>query len=447
MNANHPGAAWTPPEKIHFIGAGGAGMAPLAGIVLELGCRVSGSDLLDNGKCRALRAQGCAIATGHRAENLPGDAQAVVYSSAVAPDNPELLAARSHALPAWRRGEFLSLLARRFRRPVAVAGAHGKTSVTALLSWILRRNAVPAGFMIGGELCGDFANHAAGDGDIFVTEADESDGTFALLSGELAVIPNIDDDHAWDEAARRKLEEQFFHFAAAFRQVLYYDAPVARRILGALPRAGAIAPATVETLGLPARFVGFERANAALAVQAVLRLGVSIGDAVEALRDFPGVARRMTEHARSSDGRWIVVEDYAHHPAELEASLTALRLRYPGRRLLVIFQPHRYQRLTRYFERFAALLAERTDQVWLPPVFAAWSESGSCDSAALAARINALGGRALAVAADYPALAAAVKLAADASPEPAVAAVIGAGDVNAVLPFLVKKPEKNPAGD
>ncbi len=448
MNAKRSEAVWTPPEKLYFIGIAGAGMAPLARIALELGCRVGGSDLLDTAKCRSLRALGCVIAVGHAAGNLPADAEAVVYSSAVGPDNPERLEARSRRLPEWRRGEFLSLLARRFRRPVAVAGAHGKTSITALLSWILRRNGIPAGFMIGGELNGDHANCAAGDGDIFVTEADESDGTFALLSGELAVIPNIDDDHAWDEAARLRLEAQFHDFAQAFRRVLYWDAPPARRILGALPQAEAAAEADAASMiDLPAHFVGFERANAALAVLAAVRLGVAPEAAAAALADFPGVARRMTERAQSADGQLIVVEDYAHHPAELEASLKALALRYPGRRRLVIFQPHRYQRLERYFERFAALLAAECAQVWLPPVFAAWSETGRRDSAALALRIVELGGHAVAVPADYPALAAAVIAATQDDDRPTVIAVIGAGDLNAVVPLLAKKLEKIGTGD
>ena len=434
---------------LHFVGIAGAGMAPLARIALELGFPVSGSDLIDHARCHPLRRAGAKIAVGHAPENLPGDAAIVIYSSAAGADNPELQAAHRRGLPCFRRGEFLSVLARQCRRTVAVAGAHGKSSVTALLSWILRHCGIPAGYMIGAEVNGDFPNASAGDGDIFVTEADESDGTFALLQGELAVIPNIDDDHAWTAAARAKLLEEFAAFAARFRRVISGPDAQTRKVLAALPNAAPVPPESAAAIdaALPAAMLGFERANAVLAVLAAEHLGAARRDAVRALADFPGVARRMTVRGASPDGRIVLVEDYAHHPAELEASFQVLGQRWPGRRQVVIFQPHRYQRLERYFDRFVRLLAAVPGQVYLAPVFAAWSERGEYDSAMLAEAVNRAGGRAEAVTAEWARLAEQVGRAAGNGGGETVIAVIGAGDLNAVLPFLREKLKKNGSGD
>ncbi len=430
---------------VHCVGIGGAGVSTLAEILLEAGIRVSGSDLVDNDKCRKLRSLGGMIAPpGHRAGNLPYECAGVIATSAARADNPELAAARSRGVRVWRRGEFLAEIAACYRRVTAVAGAHGKSSVSALTSWILRENKIDAGFMVGAELNGGAPNGKAGNGDIFVTEADESDGTFALLAGELALIPNIDDDHAWDAGARAHLEAEFVRFARAFRKVFYIAGETADRLLGTLPNAERLAGARLAELAAaaPAGMVGFERINAALALAGTAYLGVSVADGAHALENFPGVARRMTERARSADSQWLVVEDYAHHPAELAASLDALRKRYAGRQLTVIFQPHRFQRLARYFDRFVKLLSEGCDRVYLPPVFAAWSEQGEVDSRALARCVNDSGGCAEAVAADYAQLAEQVTKDLRVLNVPAVVAVIGAGDLDAVIPELEKKFEK-----
>lgn len=434
---------------LHFIGIAGAGMAPLARIALELGFPVSGSDLLDHARCHLLRGLGAVIIVGHAAENLPPDAAIVIYSSAAQADNPELQEAHRRGLPCFRRGEFLSILARRYRRTAAVAGAHGKSSVTALLSWILRRSGVPAGYMIGAELNDAMPSSAAGDGDIFVTEADESDGTFALLQGELAVIPNIDDDHAWTPEARAELLARFAAFAGRFRRVIAGRDELTRRVLAPFPHAAPV-PQTIweEVLAaLPAFMLGFERSNGALAVLAAEHLGVARSEALRSLADFPGVSRRMTVRATSPDGGIVLAEDYAHHPAELEASFRVIGERWRGRRQLVIFQPHRFQRLERYFDRFVRILAAVPGRVFLPPVFAAWSERSACDSAKLAAAVNRAGGRAEAVTANWAELAETVFRAAESEKGRTVIAVVGAGDLNAVLPFLREKVQKNALPD
>ena len=406
--------------KLHFTGIGGAGMAPLAELAMARGCRVSGSDELDSPKCRRLAALGAKIVIGHRPENLPADAGALVYSSAVPEGNCERVRARELGIREVRRGEYLAEFAGHYRRCVPVTGSHGKSSITAALVRILRRCGMDPGFMIGAELK-DMPCCGAGDGDIFVTEADESDGTHTLTENFLAVIPNVEDDHEWSLGGRAVLERNFRTVAAKSRMVLYFASAKCDELFSGHPGA-------VRLPAVPEHFAGsygFQAANAFIAARAAVLLGCEEDAAVAAAADYPAVARRMTLHRQGEN--LTVIEDYAHHPTELRASLSLLRRRFPGAHLRVLFQPHRYARLEKYFDEFAEILRE-PESCFIAPVFAAWSEGGARDAAALA---RAAGARLVTGSyAEWAAL-----LLAD-LPEKSVIAVLGAGDVNGVLPYL-----------
>lgn len=422
-------------QQIHFIGIGGAGMAPLAEICLARGAAVSGSDLVENEKTRHLRRHGAAIAPpGHAAGNLPADAGLAVYSSAVTADNPELALARRRRLRCLRRGEFLGEIGRWYRRPVAISGAHGKTSITAQLSWIVRQvYGDGAGYLIGGALH-DASTPAsqAGNGDIFVTEVDESDGTHTCFRAAIGIVSNVDSDHAWSVGGVEALHRNFQTFAGRAGRLICLESALTARLFAGHPNRLVLRPERCEQLvaelGLAGKFAGFQAWNAGLALSAALELGIPPETAASALRDFPGVARRMTCHFES--GALAVIEDYAHHPVELAASLAWLRQRYPAHHLRILFQPHRFARLQQYFGEFAEVLRRDCDSCLIAPVFAAWTESGPLDSRQLA---EAIGGKAQAVSNDWPAVAARLL---DEPARPLVIAVIGAGDVDGVLQWL-----------
>ena len=412
-------------KKLYFVGIGGAGMAPLAAIALERGIAVVGSDRELNAKTAALSASGAVIYAGHRAEQLPEDADRLIYSSAVPPDNPERQRARDLGIPEIRRGEFLGLLTGHYPRTVAVSGAHGKTSITALLVHILRSCGRDPGYLIGGMVPGLPSGHA-GDGEVFITEADESDGTHTALHPWLGVVPNADDDHAWSVGGEAALRENFHRFARQCGRLLYFQDRVPPGWFTGHPAATAFATADADA-AFPG-LIGFQRRNAFLAAEAAVRLGVERAAAREAAAGFPGVARRMT--VRRSEAALTVVEDYAHHPAEVNASLEFLRAKYPNWHIRVLFQPHRYARLQKYLEPLAAALRQ-ADSVMVAPVFAAWSETGPIGGAELAARIGAT-----AVYREGTWAELAAELLADRPRNPLLVAVIGAGDVERILPFL-----------
>ena len=411
------------PELIHFIGIGGAGMAPLAEMLLAKGVRVTGSDLVLNGKCRELAEAGAEIFIGHRRENLPADAKMVVFSSAVPDDNPERRKAAELGIPAMRRGEFLAFFLSFYRRVAAVSGSHGKSSVTAMLAHILTGCGIDPGFMIGAAVSGSRSASVGKGDDIFVTEADESDATHKLLSPYLGIVPNVDDDHAWSVGGKEALLNNFRAFASRSRHVVCFEPE--RALLSSC--------SDVTVLPLPekgfvfAGFRGFMAVNARLAVAAAVLLGCREEEAVRAVSTFKGVRRRMTVHR--NDSGCVVMEDYAHHPAEVERSLEFLRLAYPNHHLRVVFQPHRYARLEAFFGDFVRILAT-ADSLFVAPVFAAWCESGSVDSRQLA---ESCGGVCLSGAwqADGE-----IVRAAPHGDRPLLIAVLGAGDIEEIIPYL-----------
>ncbi|MBR7140316.1 MAG: hypothetical protein IKD44_12340 [Lentisphaeria bacterium] len=366
-------------KKIHFIGIGGAGMAPLAQLALHSGVTVSGSDTSLSAKSEHLKALGAEVFYGHNKEHLSSDTELVVYSSAVTEKNPERQRAAELGIPQLRRGEFLGIFAKRFKRVAAVSGSHGKSSITAMLCTILESCGCEPGALIGAaRIKGESA--LSGNGDIFVTEVDESDGTHICVVPFLGIVPNIDEDHEWSVGGAEALKENFRTFGRNSARLLIADTPELRSFYAGHPN--------VITAPQPDNFAGFHgfmAKNAALAVEAAVQLGVPRDDAVEAVRSFSGIERRMQLLCKKEGN--IYLEDYAHHPSEVRSSIELVRQLYPGKELLVVFQPHRYARLERFFAGFCSAL-DLADRVIVTPVFAAWCESGSVDGAALARRLE-----------------------------------------------------------
>jgi len=409
--------------KIHFTGIGGAGMAPLAELALARRWQVSGSDSSDNPKCRHLTAIGANVAIGHKENNLPDDAELLVYSSAVPEENCERVKARRLGIREVRRGEFLAEFASGYRRCVSVTGTHGKSSITSALVSILRQCGQDPGFMIGAEVAG-LPSCSAGDGDIFVTEADESDGTHTLIKNFLAVIPNVEDDHEWSLGGREALDNNFRAVAENSQKLLYYASEKCDELFAGHPDAVRLTQLPREFAGL----YGFQAVNANIAAAAAEILGCSRQNALAAAGNYPQVSRRMNVVWQSET--LTIIEDYAHHPTEVAAALHWMRCRYPEHHLRVLFQPHRFARLAKYFREFAGVL-KAADSIFVAPVFAAWSESGPVDSGALAKEVNGT-----AVTGSFENWSRTVM---SGLPPKCLIAVLGAGDIDQTLKFLIEQ--------
>ena len=412
-------------KHIHFAGTGGAGTAPLAEIMLQLGYSVSGSDLCLNTKTDALKRHGALIFQGHSAENLPSETQLMVYSSAVAADNPELLQAKELNIPCLRRGDFLAKLSSLYPRTVAISGSHGKTTVTAMLVWILRQCQIPCTYLIGGKV-NNFPDAASADSDIFITEVDESDGTNALFSPFIGLVCNLEDDHSWSVGGTDALMENFSRFGRQSQNLIYLRDENSAKLFKDHPKTCALSPDNLLKFK-DIKFNGFMKINAALACRAAQELGIDPDAAVQAVNNFPGVARRMTLHFASPE--LILIEDYAHHPTEVARALELLRENYPQHHLRVVFQPHRYARLAKYIDAFARELA-RADSVFVAPVFAAWTGHGGINSQTLAEKI---GGKAVNLDMDWKKMSAVIL---HDRPEKLLLAVLGAGDIEKLIPEL-----------
>ena len=356
------------PDSIHFIGAGGVGVSGLAHLALDLGHSVSASDTASSRMLETLRARGVDCTVGHRTA-LPDGTGSVVYSAAVPENDPERLLARAQGIPEFRRGAWLNMLATRFGCRIAVSGSHGKTTTSAMLTHILRTAGRNPGFLIGGSVNGWERAAAAGDGTILVSEVDESDGSQAGFPASISLVLNIDDDHSWALGGTEALEACFLSLCRPAQTVICWRSPVTERLFGGNGNAVFLD----EPLPLPELAGWHNRVNAAMAVEAAVLCGVPRGAAREALRSFPGVSRRLS--VRAQTGGRVLIEDYAHHPSELAATLDALREKYPGKPLMVVFQPHRNERVLRYGEAFGKLLS-RVDWVGLTDAFGAWRTDG-----------------------------------------------------------------------
>jgi UDP-N-acetylmuramate--alanine ligase len=381
---------------VHFIGIGGSGMSGIAEVLLNLGYRVSGTDVAGSETTSRLAGLGAEIGIGHDASAVAG-ADVVVVSSAIPHDNPEILEANRLRIPLIPRAEMLGELMR-MKHSVAVAGSHGKTSITAMLALVLSRCGLDPTVVIGGRLGALNSNAKLGRGELMIAEADESDGSFLRLFPTVAVVTGIDREHLDHYGSIEAVRDAFVEFLG---KVPFYGAVVAclddegvQEILPRLDRRVVTYGMTtqadfrasdIETRGFSVRFAlrrqsaeplpvciqtpGAHQVQNALAALAVAdELGLSLRVAAAALEEFPGADRRM-QRIGEADGV-LIVDDYGHHPREIVATLTALREAVGERRIVVLFQPHRYTRTTLLLDEFARSFY-RADVLLLTDIFAA----------------------------------------------------------------------------
>jgi UDP-N-acetylmuramate--alanine ligase len=376
-------------KHIHFVGIGGSGMSGIAEVLLNLGYKVSGSDLASNAASQRLQALGADVRIGHAAQNIQG-ADAVVTSTAVNEANPEVVAARAAKIPIVPRAIMLGELMR-LKRGIAIAGTHGKTTTTSLVASVLAQGGLDPTFVIGGRLNSAGANAKLGTGEYIVAEADESDASFLNLSPMIEVITNIDADHMETyEHDFEKLKAAFVNFTHRLpfygRAMMCIDDANVRAILPQVTK-----PVTTygfsedaEVRALDAHAVGIQMhftvrqqgypdtefvlnqpgmhnvLNACSAIAIAREIGVPDEATAQGLREFNGVGRRFTRYGEielPQGGSFTLVDDYGHHPVEAQVTLAAARAAYPGRRLVLAFQPHRYSRTRDLFEDFVKVLA------------------------------------------------------------------------------------------
>ncbi|KAF7599274.1 MAG: UDP-N-acetylmuramate--L-alanine ligase [Candidatus Dactylopiibacterium carminicum] len=391
-------------RKIHFVGIGGAGMSGIAELLSNLGYQVSGSDLVDSAATRRLRQCGVTVHIGHAAEHV-AEADAVVISSAVHNDNPEVIQARARQIPVVPRAQMLAELMR-IKQGVAIAGTHGKTTTTSLVASVLAEGGLDPTFVIGGRLNAASANARLGSGEVLVAEADESDKSFLFLSPVISVVTNIDADHmdtyGHDFAQLRQAFVDFLHRLPFYGvAVLCADDPHVREIIPFVSkqvvRYGLSADAQVRAENV--RAVGAQMhfdcvrqngelhrlpivlnlpgqhnvLNALATIAVATELGVSDAAIQKGLAEFRGVGRRFERYGElplPGGGQCTIIDDYGHHPVEMAATLAAVRGAFPERRLLLAFQPHRYTRTRDCFEDFVKVLGT-VDALVLADVYAA----------------------------------------------------------------------------
>jgi UDP-N-acetylmuramate--alanine ligase len=392
-------------RHIHFVGIGGAGMSGIAEVLLNLGYAISGSDLSDSAALKRLQSLGIQTHVGHDAKNIAG-ADAVVTSTAVHADNPEVVAAHAKLIPVVPRAVMLAELMR-LKTGVAIAGTHGKTTTTSLVASVLAEAGMDPTFVIGGKLNSAGANAKLGSGDYIVVEADESDASFLNLLPVMAVVTNIDADHM-DTYGHdfNKLKGAFIEFLhrmpfygaailctddAAVRSILpEVSRPITSygfneeaqvravnvradngRMCFTVQRRNGI---TLPDLDITLNLAGEHNVlNALAAIAIAVELNVPDEALQKALADFKGVGRRFQRHgevAAKNGGEFTLIEDYGHHPVEVAATLAAARGAFPGRRLVLAFQPHRYTRTRDCFEDFVEVMG-RADVLWLSEIYAA----------------------------------------------------------------------------
>ncbi|WP_456270204.1 UDP-N-acetylmuramate--L-alanine ligase [Kushneria sp. AK178] len=414
---------------IHFVGIGGSGMCGIAEVLANQGFCVSGSDLRESPVVTHLRQCGIRVAIGHHGENVR-DADVVVVSTAVDPTNPEVMRAREHRVPVVRRAEMLAELMR-FRHGIAVAGTHGKTTTTSLTATLLAEGGLDPTFVIGGRLTSAGSNARLGEGDYLVAEADESDASFLHLQPMTAIVTNIDADHmATYEGDFARLQDTFIEFMHNLPfyglAIVCLDDPVVRELLPRVQRQFVTygfdeeadyritefsqqgdtisftarrpaphAPLAIR-LGMPGRHNAL---NTMAAIAVATDAGVGDASIVQALAGFAGVGRRfqVQGHYRLPDGSddnalpVMLVDDYGHHPREVEMVIQAVREGWPDRRLVMIYQPHRYSRTHDLYEDFVRVLSG-VDQLLLLDVYSAGEAPiTGADSRALAGSIRQRG--------------------------------------------------------
>jgi len=410
-------------RHIHFVGIGGAGMSGIAQVLINQGYQVSGSDLASSAVTEQLAEQGANIFFTHDAENILG-ADVVVISTAVSDENPEVMLARENKVPVIPRAEMLGELMR-FSKGIAVAGTHGKTTTTSLVASVMASGDMDPTFIIGGRLLSADANARLGQGEYLVAEADESDASFLHLQPLIAVVTNIDADHLetyhGDFSVLKETFIQFLHNIPFYGlAILCIDDPVVREILPSISRPvvtygfsddadiqassfrqqGVRSMFTVKqkstgnevevTLNMPGRH---NVLNALAAISIAWKLDISNQKIVAGLSDFQGIGRRfqVNDGLPYKDGEITLVDDYAHHPRELQAALSAVEAAWPDRRKLIVFQPHRYSRTRDLLEDFGQVLSS-LDNLLVMEVYAAGeTPDSSADGRALCRAVRARG--------------------------------------------------------
>ncbi|MCL2102781.1 MAG: UDP-N-acetylmuramate--L-alanine ligase [Syntrophorhabdaceae bacterium] len=385
---------------IHFVGIGGIGMSGIAELLLNLGYRVSGSDLRFSEITERLSTFGASIQLGHAAENVPADGHVVVISSAVRADNPEVIEAQRRKIPVIPRAEMLAELMR-MKYGIAIAGTHGKTTTTSMVATVLATAGWDPTTVVGGKLNSLGSNAKLGQGDFLIAEADESDGSFLKLSPTVAVVTNIDLEHLDFYSGIGQIKETFLSFINKIPfygfAVLCVDHPNVQELLPSVAK-------TVVTYGFSRHadycaenltYEGMENrfnvicrgellgemtlrlpgrhnvSNALAAVAVAVELGVPLEEVRQGLLEYAGVARRF--QWKGGKGGVTVIDDYAHHPAEIRATLTAAREIWPNRRIVAGFQPHRYSRTQALFKEFISAFNE-ADVLLLFDVYSAGEE-------------------------------------------------------------------------
>ena len=393
-------------KNIHFIGLGGSGMSGIAEVLHNLGYVISGSDLSDSATLQRLGALGIKTFVGHDAANL-ADVDAVVTSTAVQADNPEVLAARARRIPVVPRALMLAELMR-FKQGIAIAGTHGKTTTTSLVACMLAEGGLDPTFVIGGRLNSAGANAKLGSGDYIVVEADESDASFLNLLPVMAVVTNIDADHmetyGHNFGTLKKAFIDFLHRMPFYgTAILCTDDPVIRDIVPEVScpitsygfnEDAQVRAVNVRAVGAQMHFTAQRRngvqlpdldvvlnlagehnvLNALSAIAIAVELNVPDAAVQKALAEFRGVGRRFQSYGElpaTDGGQFTVIEDYGHHPVEMAATLAAARGAFPGRRIVLAFQPHRYSRTRDCFEDFVKVISSHADAVLLAEVYAA----------------------------------------------------------------------------
>ncbi len=386
-------------DKLHFIGIGGVGMSAIAKIMLGMGYSISGSDLQHGRFTGILEAMGATIYYGHAAANIPVDAQAVVYSSAVKVDNPEMIEAASRGIPVYKRAEMLAFLMSN-KCSIGVAGSHGKTTVSAMIAVMLDNLNMSPTFAIGGMIPQFCGNSQAGEGDYFVAEADESDGTFLMLFPDIAVITNIESDHLEHYVSLENIVKSFEQYLQQLPDdglaIVCNDCPNAlslsrrvekRYITYALHNEADYTATNIcysnygtssdvwekgKLLGRLELHVPGEHniANALAAVALGRYLGLEFADCARALADFCGTGRRF--ELLGQVDKLQVVDDYAHHPTEIMATIKAAR-DMGTKRIVAVFQPHRYSRTKCLYQEFALALAD-ADVVVINEIYPAFEK-------------------------------------------------------------------------
>jgi UDP-N-acetylmuramate--alanine ligase len=441
-------------RTIHFVGIGGIGMSGIAEVLLTLGFRVTGSDLREGAALARLRGLGAVVHVGHDAANL-GEADVVVRSTAVGAENPEIRAALDRAIPVIPRAEMLAELMR-LRHGIAVGGSHGKTTTTSMVAACLSSGGLDPTIVIGGRLDSlGGTNARLGRGEWLVAEADESDGSFSLLSPTVSLVTNVDPEHLDHHGSFEALVAAFEQFASKVPfygfSVLCVDHPVVAAMVPKVARRvvtyGQSRPADVRAQlvaaeGLRTTFRAFRHGeelgtvtlgmpgahnvtNAVGAIAVATELGVPWDAIRSALDGFGGVQRRFTVVGEA--GGVMVVDDYGHHPVEIEATLSAAARGFPERRIVAVFQPHRYSRLQSLWDGFCGAFGEADHVVVCPVYRAGEAPIPGIDHETIARALRERGHRGTEAVADLAA--AEARVAALARPGDVVL-LLGAGDVN-----------------